>query len=184
MFFFIVLALCPRLVTSSGVADLFIFYLRDALFVRLSSFSLAFVIPILQTCSHLLFGDHLLIFHGMFTSSVVLAISSSVILITLPCHLSSFSQEFCWTLALPWLSVITCSIRILSLLVIPHEYLTDVYECSLLWQKMVAWLCRRRKVKKRPQFRYRLINTPLCLAGLPATMLLECLERRQHLRST
>ena len=69
------------------------------------------------------FGRPLLLFPGMFTSSILLTICSSFILLTWPYHFSRCYIIFfdaCTTLFVP----LMCSFRILSLLVSPHIHLS------------------------------------------------------------
>ena len=65
-----------------------ILFLHAALFVALSSFSLASVISLLHATFPLRFCRPLLLFPGMFTSSMLLTMCSSFILITWPYHFS------------------------------------------------------------------------------------------------
>ena len=65
----------------------------------------------------------LLLFPGMYTSSILLTMCSSFILITWPYHFSRFpviALVACTTLVVP----LMCSFRILSLLVTPHIHLS------------------------------------------------------------
>ena len=89
----------------------------------LSSCNPACVISLLHAFFHLRFGHPLLLFPGMSTSSILLAMCSSFILLTWPYHFSRFSVIFfdaCTTLVVP----LMCSFRIVSLLVTPHIHLS------------------------------------------------------------
>ena len=100
-------------------------FLHAALFVVLSSFSPTSVMSLLHASFHRRCGRPLLLFPGMSTSSILLAMCSSFILLTWPYHFSHFSVislEACTTLVVP----LMCSFRILSLLVTPHIHLSSL----------------------------------------------------------
>ena len=99
-----------------------ILFLHSALF--LPSFSPAVVIYLSHAYFHLMVGRPiLLLFPGMSTSSILLAICSSFILLTCSYHFCRFSVIFlgaCATLVV----LIMCSFRIASLIVTPHSHLS------------------------------------------------------------
>ena len=98
-------------------------FLHAALFVVLSSFRPTSVMSLLHASFHRRFGRPLHIFPGMSTSNILLTMCSSFILLTWPYHFSRFSVIFldaCTTLAVP----LTCSFRIVSLLVTPNIHLS------------------------------------------------------------
>ena len=96
-----------------------ILFLHSALFVALSSFNPACVIPLLHASFHLRSGHHLL-FPGMSTSSILLTVCSSFILLTWPCHFSRFFCDFLGRLHH------SCPSNVFTSDVIPPCHITDI----------------------------------------------------------